>query len=108
MTPDLPDCAPDKPGKVKQWLRDHELNIVATVFILMGIGIIALITISNDPARLPVYELEVDGHRCIGTHQAIDLYRSNPHASIVHCQDGSTIRNAVNVRYIRLIKPGNY
>ena len=98
------------PSNVRKWYNDHSFDILFWAFIYLVAFIMALPIVSNELYHLPVYEMEINGqHRCIGTHQTIDLTKHTPgNASIVRCSDGSVYPNAVNVRYIRLIREGYY
>lgn len=112
---DLMDITPqdERPttliGRIRKWCNDHPVDLVCGVMTAIMLFLTWFVIWANENYHLPVYELEVDGHRCIGTHQTIDLTRRDAeNASIVRCDDGSVFPNAVNVRYIRLIKPGYY
>ena len=96
-------------GRIRKWCHENPATIFCGVMTAIMLLMAWFVIWANDNYHLPVYELEVAGHRCIGTHQTIDLTRRDAeNASIVRCDDGSVFPNAVNVRYIRLIKPGYY
>jgi hypothetical protein len=97
-----------KIGALKAWIDRYAVELMFGSFIFIIFLMFAAVLISNDIYRPPVYELEVGGHNCIGYVQTIDLTKSNPHASIVHCADGTVVKNAINIRYIRMIEEGGY
>lgn len=108
MMTDIVDTPPTRYEKFKMWLDLHSFELVFGVVIVIIAGMGGFVLWSNTHYHKPVYEIEVNGHRCIGVHQTVDLTRGDGVGSTVWCEDGSVIRNAVNVRYIRLIREGYY